>query len=66
MRRIPYTVPLFEKLLADEHVAGVPSAVEKWYVRMREGNSKGTLQNSVAGTTSVKSSLPLIVRNLTG
>ena len=35
IRRIPDTVPLFEKLLASEHVAGTPSAVE--VVRSHEG-----------------------------
>ena len=66
MRQKSDTVALFEQFWADERVAGTPSAVEKWYVRMREGRSKEILQNSVRGTTSARSSLLLILRNLTG
>ena len=61
MRQKPDAVVLFEQFLADKRVVtGTPSAVEKWYVPMREGNSKEILQNSVGGTASVRSSLPLI------
>ena len=54
------TVARFEHFLADEHVAGTPSAVEGG----GGGGSKETLQKSVGGTTSARSLLQLIVRHL--
>ena len=66
MRQTSDAVALFEQFLADERVAETPSAVEVVHVQMREGNSKEILQNSLGGTTSVRSSLPLIARNSTG
>ena len=54
MRQKSDTVTLFEQFLADKCVVGAPLAVE--VVRLDEGGgSKGTLQNSVGGTTSVRS-----------
>ena len=62
MRQKSDTVARFEQFLADESLAGILSAVEKWYVRMNGGNSKEIFQNPVGGTTSARSSLPLIVQ----
>ena len=62
MRQKSDTVARFEQFLAEEGLAGILSAVEKWYVRTKGGKIKEILQNSVGGTTSARSSLPLIVQ----
>lgn len=52
------TVTLFGHLSVDEHLAGIPSAVEG-------GNSKGTQQNYVGSTTSsVRGLLPMVTQNV--
>ena len=57
MRRKSDTVALFEQFLADECVAGTPSAVK--VVRSDEGAEfKRALPNAEGVTTSARSSLP--------
>ena len=65
MRQKSDTVALFEQFLADECVAGTPSAVKM--IRSDEmGELKGDFVKLCRKQTSARSSLLVVVRNLTG
>ena len=59
------TTVRFEQFLAGEYLAETRSGVEVINYN-QVGNSKGISENSIGGTASARSSLPLIERNLTG